>query len=200
MRPIQYHKVMKLARINTVLLVLIIAINSYIIAAPLLPRLGYWWQKRLPHGATARLHRQLTTSVRSIPKDNRLVVPSMQLDQPIIEGTTMAALNRGPWRRPHSSTPDSEGNTVIVGHRFTYLNPRGTFYFLDKVRLGDEMGVYWHGKEYVYRVKNIEVVSPADVSVEAATTQPQLTLYSCTPLWWPKNRLVVIGVLEHVYE
>lgn len=190
---------MKLERVNTILLILIIAINGYVIMAPLLPGVGYWWQKRSPHGASARLHRQLAAGW-GIPKDNRLVVPSMQLDQSIIEGPTMAALNQGPWRRPSSSTPDKGGNTVIVGHRFTYANPRGTFYFLDKVQLGDEIGVYWHGKEYLYRVKAIKVVPPTDLSVEAATGQPQLTLYSCTPLWWPKNRLVVVSALEHLYE
>jgi sortase (surface protein transpeptidase) len=36
-------------------------------------------------------------------------------------------------------------------------------------------------------------VSAADASIEVPTTDTRLTLYTCTPLWNPQNRLVVIA-------
>ena len=93
-------------------------------------------------------------------------------------------------------TPDRGGNTVLIGHRFTYTTPRGVFYYLNKVKLNDEIGLWWNNKEYLYRVSGIKEVKPTDTAVENATTQPQLTLFTCTPLWLPKDRLVVVAQLE----
>lgn len=192
---------MKLARVNTALLGAIIVINGYIIVAPLWPRLVYWWQDRDPKNATSttQLTKRLETPptpASPVPHDNRLIIPTMHLDQPVVEGATERSLMQGPWRRPHSSTPDKGGNTVISGHRFTYANPRGTFYFLDKLQQGDLIGIYWQGKRYTYHVAETKVVGPHAVHVEAPTDTAQLTLYTCTPLWSPKDRLVVIARLE----
>lgn len=193
---------MKLARVNTLLVVLIVLLNAYIIALPFAPQVIFWWQNRGPHGTQSQLAQQITPQriKLDIPKDNRLVVPSMGLDQPIIEGNNEGALMKGPWHRPNSSTPDKGGNMVIAGHRFTYANPRGTFYFLDKVKVGDNFVIYWNDKAYAYRVTVSEVVPPTQTSIEDPTAASQVTLFSCTPLWWPKDRLVVIGTLERTYE
>ena len=107
-----------------------------------------------------------------------------------------AVLARGIWRWPAGSTPDKGGNTVLVGHRFTYTNPKGVFYALNDVSVGDTIGVVWQGKAYVYVVSATEVVPPSDVRILDPTTIPTLTLYTCTPIWWPKDRLVVIAHLE----
>jgi len=191
---------MKLARINTALLVAIVLINGYVVVAPFWPRLVFWWQDRSPSHptSTVQLQKRLQapTSKPDIPADNRLLVPVMHLDEPIIEGSNEHALMQGPWRRPRSSTPDQASNTVIAGHRFTYTNPRGTFYFLDKVKVGDDIGIFWHGKKYVYIVREVKTVGPTDMAIEAATPGPTLTLYTCTPLWAPHNRLVVVARLE----
>jgi sortase A len=120
----------------------------------------------------------------------------MHLDDQILEGKDLSVLKNGPWRLPYTSAPDKGSNTVIVGHRYTYTNPRGTFYYLDKVKLGDPIGVFWQGKKYMYTVTNISEVSPNSTGVESSSTQPQLTLYTCTPLWLPKNRLVIVAKLE----
>lgn len=133
-----------------------------------------------------------------VPTANRLIVPSMIFDQPIYDGNTLATLRKGLWRRPNSSTPDQGGNTVLVGHRLTYSNPRGTLYNLDKVHTGDNIGVWWSRKHYLYRVTETKVVGAGEVNIEAPTKLPQLTIYTCTPLWLPKDRLVVIASLEKI--
>jgi sortase A len=120
----------------------------------------------------------------------------MLLDEPVFEGKTQATLSKGLWRRPHGSTPAKENNTVIVGHRLTYTNPRGSLYHLDKVRAGDSIGVTWDNKKYLYTVVEIKVVKADETAVEAPTDTPRLTIYTCTPLWLPKDRLVVVAELE----
>ncbi len=189
---------MKLARINTVLLGLIIVINGYLLIMPFYPRLVYWWQNHThsPVSTSALNKRIVDTSGDDIPSENRLVVPSMHLNDQIFEGKDLSVLRNGPWRLPYTSTPDKGGNTVIVGHRYTYTNPRGTFYSLDRVQIGDRIGIFWQHKKYVYRVASVQTVKPDAVSVEAPTTDSRLTLYTCTPLWLPKDRLVVTANLE----
>lgn len=132
--------------------------------------------------------------IENIPDENMLYVPSIGISVQIVEGQTEDALNRGAWRRPLTSTPDKGGNTVITGHRFKYLPPSNlTFYHLDKIELGDEVVVYWDKVRYDYTVTNIFEVDPSQVEVEANTAQSQLTLYTCTPLWTAKRRLVVVA-------
>jgi len=196
---------MKLKRINTLLLILIVLVNGYVIVGPFLPRLVYWWQDRgaYAHSTRAHLQQQIQPVAQKhtpFPSDNRLIVPAMHLDMPIIEGPNEYSLMKGPWRLPQTSTPDKGGNTVIAGHRFTYNNPQGTFYFLDKVHVGDTFAIYWQSKEYLYQVASSQVVPPTQISIEAPTSAPEVTLFTCTPIWWPKNRLVIVGSLEKIYE
>lgn len=188
---------MKLSRINTLLVVAIVVVNLYIILTPLVPSFLFWLDNKVgekTQALTDKLHAPVTSpSQTAHARENRLVVPSMLLDVPILEGKGMAVLDKGIWRRPNTSTPDKGGNTVIVGHRFTYTNPRGTFYDLHRPKVGDEIGVFWEGKRYLYKVTETKVVPASEISVEGPSDKPRLTLYTCTPLWLPKDRLVVVA-------
>jgi sortase A len=134
---------------------------------------------------------ELTKAPTPLPKDNRIVIPKIGVDAPITEGTSTSALDQGMWRRPNSSTPDKGGNTVITGHRVLRTKGPITFYFLNKVALNDEVYIYWKGKEYVYKVFAIKVVNPDQVDIENETKDSIITLYTCTPAWTSKFRLVV---------
>lgn len=186
------------SRINTALLVLIIAINAYVVTAPLMPKLWLWWQRQHTHAVTTltrRIHAS-TAEPLTTPtlQPNTLIIPKIALSQSLHEGTNAyAVLAKGIWRWPYGSTPDKGGNTVLIGHRFTYTNPRGVFYFLGDIRAGDELGIVWDNKTYAYRVAEVKVVPPTDLSIEAPTRIPTVTMYTCTPLWWPKDRLVVVA-------
>jgi len=81
----------------------------------------------------------------------------------------------------------------MVGHRFQYTTGPNTFYLLDKLSIGDEISVYWNKIKYRYSVSHISIVEPTQLEIEAATDYPILTLYTCTPLWTAKNRLVVVA-------
>ena len=191
---------MQLKHINSLLLAIIIVINLYIIAAPFLPRLLFAVQNT---EAVKVLEQEALTA----PADNyesadapanALIVPSMKLKEPIHEVASTRATRNDIWRRPNTSTPNKGGNTVLVGHRFTYANPTGVLYHLDKVTVGDTIALTWEGKRYIYKVASTQVVKATAIEVEANTETPQLTLYSCTPLWNPKDRLVITAPLEAI--
>jgi LPXTG-site transpeptidase (sortase) family protein len=194
-------------RANHALLAAIILINGYIILIPLLPMFTYWWQQN--HGDTqqqlterlsATSHSDDTTDSSTTfhagPQADGLVIPKMLLDTPLVEGPMSDSFNllkQGAWRLPISTTPDEGGNTVIAGHRFSYTGPRGVFYYMNKLSKGDEIGLWYGGKLYRYTVESSRTVKATEVSVQQPTTDTRLTLYTCTPLWNPVDRLVIVA-------
>lgn len=187
---------MKLARVNTLLVVAIVLVNVAIIVLPVLPAVLFSSQKHSPTAVRIQKAAAASSQDNQIAANaQQLLVPSMVLDAPIFEGGKKE-LSKGIWRLPHTSTPDKGSNTVLVAHRFTYTNPRGTFYHLDKISADDRITVLWHGKKYIYKTVSTERVTASAMKVEAPTDMPTLTLYTCTPLWNPKDRLVVTARLE----
>ncbi len=197
----------RLRQINISLLILIVLINSYTIALPFLPNLSYYTEtkgnKAVAQSVTEYLSASGSTQPDpSIPKEEKpctdhcLVIPRMMLNTAILEGPesdSFKMLKKGAWRLPFSSNPVNGGNTVVAAHRFSYTGPRGLFYFLDKLKVGDEIGVKWGGKLYRYKVESSRTVPPTEVSVQQPTDDTRLTLYTCTPLINPVNRLVVVA-------
>ncbi len=129
----------------------------------------------------------------TIPSDNRIVIPKIGVDNQIVEGADERSLYRGIWHLPTSSTPDRGGNTVLTGHRFQYLAGPRTLYLLDQMQIGDAIIVYWKGAEYDYVIKERRIVNPDAVEILANTDNPRLTLFTCTPLFSTKQRLVLIA-------
>jgi LPXTG-site transpeptidase (sortase) family protein len=147
----------------------------------------------VPLPATKRVKAKVINRTR--PPDNRLVIPKIGVNLPIVEGKESdAALWKGAWRIPGSSTPKDGGNTVLSGHRFRYRPPSNlTLYLLDQVKKGDAMIVYWQGKEYDYRVSETKIVPRDNTDIAEPTITDQLTVFTCHPLFSTKERLVVIG-------
>lgn len=132
----------------------------------------------------------------SVPKKNVLSIPKIGVEINIVEGKNEKALFRGAWRLPGTSSPDLGGNTVLGAHRWLYKPPSSrTFYNLDKVSAGDSIKIFWEGKEYSYRVRETKIVAPQDVEILKNTEENILTLFTCTPLFSSKQRLVVIAKL-----
>lgn len=192
-----------LHRVNTILFSVIVVMNLYVIAAPLLPQVTYWWDSHHTH-KQAQLQQLITrpkTSAAVTPGPNRLIIPAMMLNQQTLEGPESDWFNllyHGIWRWPASSTPDKGGNSVFLSHRFSYTGPRGAFYYLDKLKVGDSIGVVWDHKTYTYTVVSSQTVPPTDTAIENNTRDAQITLFTCTPLWHPVNRLVVVATLKGV--
>lgn len=194
----------KVGHINWFLAGLIIIINGYLLVSPLLPRFDLWERQHQAHALaglpykTHLIKSSVNTPKRAaIPADNRLVIPKLALDNHIYTGAGAYLVNLGVWARPNASTPPNGSNTVLIAHRFTYNGP-SIFYSLDKMAIGDKVIIYWAGQEYDYTVNRTQIVDATDVAVENPTAKPQLTLYTCTPLWTaePKNRIVVTASLD----
>lgn len=130
-------------------------------------------------------------NLKPIPKDNTLVIPKIGVDTTIYEGESEKTLNKGIWRRPHTSTPEKGGNTVLAAHRYMYTSGPHTFFHLDKMTVGDKIMVFWEGKEYAYEIFQVEEVLPSAIEIEDNTKEPILTLFTCAPLYSNARRLVV---------
>lgn len=174
-------------RINNTLGVLVAAAASYIFLLPYTPEISWWVRHDAPVvGAKAA---PVLPPTDPIPAENTLVIPKIDL-RTAIHGGSITSLNKGVWHIPGTGEPDLAGNTVLAGHRFTYSGS-AIFYNLDKVQKSDMIYVYWEGKRYEYIVEAVNVVPPTDASLVAPTTSPVLTIYTCTPLWSAKDRLVI---------
>lgn len=149
-----------------------------------------WWLKHNAPIVSSPISNSIKVDSISVPDKNTLIIPKIGVTQDILEGDSVTTVDKGPWRRPASSTPDNGSNTVIAGHRFSYSGG-GVFYNLDKVSLGDQIIMFWDGKIYEYRVTDKLEVTPEQVSIEAPTNESVLTLYTCAPLLTAKNRLVI---------
>ena len=116
---------------------------------------------------------------------NRLYIPQINVDIPIVEGEDRAALERGALHRNADINPATGGAFVLgardlrAGATPAETKARSPFYHLDKLQPGDELFVDWGGKRYVYEVKKRVMVEGMASLTEAALTEqdPILTLY-----------------------
>jgi sortase A len=144
---------------------------------------------------------QLAGNPTRLTDERRILIPSIGVDSPIVEGQDESALNLGAWRIPGTSTPDNGGNTVISGHRFKYLPPNNTtFYLLDKLRPDDAIQIQWNSQLYHYRVVATREVKPDQVEILENTSEARLTLFTCTPILSTARRLVVTAELTGITD
>lgn len=189
---------------------LLIIVGGGLVLYPFLPALRFTLTKPVPvlpyrtqlsaqtvGNPLGQLPRLPVIGDKPIPRENRLVIPSIGVDMPILEGPDQRVLDRGGiWHIPKTSDPIRGGNMVLSGHRWQYLPPSSmTLYLLDKVKNGQPVIVYWRGKEYDYVITGREIVTPDRVDILNDTSEPRLTIFTCTPLFSTKQRLVLYGQL-----
>ncbi len=134
----------KLRKINNVLTILVVCLGVYLIISPFWPQITYLFKDKTGQTSNTISYESedQDTSIE-LPDENRLVLPQISLDDEVFEGRYSSTLNNGIWHRPQTSTPDRGGNTVMVGHRFTYSSP-AIFYHLDKLSVDDHIAVIWN--------------------------------------------------------
>src|SRR3990167_2931050 len=73
------------------------------------------------------------------PMDNRIIIPSANINVPIFEGGA-EVMDRGVWHRfPERGDPENGGNFIVTGHRFVfgpspwYTKQKSTFYNINKI-------------------------------------------------------------------
>lgn len=149
-------------------------------------------------GGTGSSGRLPNVSTR-IPTTNRLVIPKIGVDMPIVEGPDERTLYRGSWRIPDSSTPPQGGNTVLTVHRFQYLAGPNTLALADRLTPDDTIIVYWKSpdgtmREYDYRIDRTYLVTPDHTEILENTAAPKLTVFTCAPMFSTKQRLILDAV------
>jgi len=107
-----------------------------------------------------------------------LYISKLGLRVPVFNGTDAMTLNRGAGRISGTARPGERGNIGIAAHRDSFF--RG----LKGVALGDRIELAALNQKFVYAVDNIAVVTPSDVSVLQARSQPSVTLVTCYPFYF----------------
>lgn len=116
-----------------------------------------------------------------------LEIPKIGLSQPLFEGVTLTAINRGPSHWPGTAMPGEVGNVVVAGHRTTYTKP---FWALNELTPGDELIFTIDGERIVYVLDRIEVVAPTDIHIVEQSHERTATLFACHPRGSARQRIV----------
>jgi LPXTG-site transpeptidase (sortase) family protein len=80
----------------------------------------------------------------------------------------------------NTSWPGLGSNTVLAGHVTVEGLGDGPFRYLENLTTGDEILVYTEESIYTYAVRDQLTVDETDLGVTMPTTNPQLTLITCT--------------------
>ncbi|MBI4032822.1 sortase [Candidatus Berkelbacteria bacterium] len=142
--------------------------------------------------------------------ENTLLVPKINVQAPVIwdsssdEKVMLANLQSGVAHYGFTGLPNEQsGNVFITGHSSYYWWDKGkyktVFALLDKVSTGDQALIQYQGKVFVYEFRDKVVVDPSQVEVTDPTTEPILSLMTCTPPGTALRRLVVRLKLARVY-
>ena len=122
-------------------------------------------------------------------------IPKIDVRLPVYSGTDDRDLQRGAGHIEGTSLPTGGYGThcAISAHRG--LPDAVMFRDLDLLERGDEFYIYTLGRKMTYRVDNISVVLPDNISGLAIDEDKDyLTLVTCTPYAINSHRLLVRGV------
>ncbi len=123
----------------------------------------------------------------------RIQIPAIEVDARVEEGDGWEQLRRGVGHHIDSANPGERGNMVFSAHNDIF----GEFFrHLDRLDEGDEILIYTQTQTYTYRVIEVRIVEPTEVSVMDPTHEPTATLISCYPYLVDNQRIVVTAALE----
>ncbi|MDD4628906.1 MAG: sortase [Candidatus Peribacteraceae bacterium] len=145
------------------------------------------------------------------PPENRLIIPKLHLNVPIIdpsfeallkedwakvESDIQVALQEGVVHYPGTAKPGQAGNFFVTGHSSYYPWAVGkyktVFARLSELNGGDEYWVYYNGDKHRYTVLDKKEVKPSNVDVLDQPTGKRLgTLMTCTPVGTTLRRLII---------
>jgi len=159
------------------------------------------------HGADVAV---ADTVARREPDIGRMYIPRLRAQvwgMPIYAGVSDDELDLGIGWFPTSVEPGMSGNFALAGHRTEAKRP---FYFVEKLRKGDEVIVRTDAAWFVYRLTRQRIVTPRSTWVLDPVPDPALratpdavprliTLVTCTPRGTTRQRWIWWGSLSAVY-
>lgn len=145
------------------------------------------------------------------PPDNRLLIPSLGLNVPIVippndallredwgrlEHDIQTALEDGTVHYPGTARPGQAGNFFVTGHSSYYPWTQGkyksVFARLPALKTGDEFWIYYGGDRHRYAIQEKKEVKPTDVHVLDQPLDRRIaTLMTCVPVGTTLRRLIV---------
>lgn len=115
------------------------------------------------------------------PLVGKLSIPHINLDDIILDGTSLKILNYGPGHLLGSPYPGQPGNSIIAAHNDLEFHNLGQLQAGDLIYITDKSG-----KTYKYKTEQSKILGPHDV-ISLKTTKPTLTLSTCYPFNAYKN-------------
>lgn len=123
-------------------------------------------------------HEPLATSDSEALPIALLRITRLGLEVPVYADTSERNLNRGAGWVEGTGAPDDGSNMAIAAHRDGY------FRVLKDVTVGDILEVESISRRTTYRVSQISIVQPEDISPLAATDTATVTLVTCYPFYF----------------
>lgn len=108
-------------------------------------------------------------------KVGTITMPALNQSWPIFEGTTEEQLSKGVGHFVESVLPGLDDNSVLSGHRSTVFNRLGELDEGDLILVGTSAG------EFIYQIRDFQVVARTDRSIIVPTSAGTLTLTTCHP-------------------
>lgn len=174
---------------------LIFAISFSIINAPaLILKMKYYWENDFRNQQWTS-----TNSATAQTADNRLVIPKIKVDAPIIwnvpEDQITQKLEKGVVHYQGTALPGQAGNVFITGHSSYYIWAPGdykdVFALLNELSAGDQITVRYKGAQFNYVVTDSVTVDPSDMKVLEQGNDEVLSLMTCVPVGTNLRRLIV---------
>jgi sortase A len=117
----------------------------------------------------------------------RLRIPSLGVDEILVNGTDTGSLKRGPGRYLKSALPGEGELMYVAGHRTTYGAP---FSRIDRLQRGDRVIVELPYATYEYAITGHRIVAATELSVLRSKGYEQLALQACHPRFFASHRYI----------
>ncbi|MFA5746709.1 MAG: sortase [Candidatus Paceibacterota bacterium] len=131
-----------------------------------------------------------------VQKEDSLIIEKIGVEAPLVRSPSDSAedigksLKKGVMIYPTSDLPSESGVTVVLGHTapdsWPKINYYGIFNRVNELQKGDEIKIYFQGREYIYAVNRQFLVNPGTDLVpsdDLTNSENVLFLSTC----WPPN-------------
>jgi sortase A len=148
-----------------------------------------------PVGVRYPTDRLFITQERKSYQDGQITlrVPRLDLDVPVLGGTSLDTLKKGVGLYEYAQMPAwGNSNVSIAGHRDIFGNE---FYYINTITQDDLLYLTYQDTLYTYRYVGTQIVASDDWSPIFCKEYACLTLTSCDPIGTSRNRIIVTARL-----
>jgi len=179
--------------------------KKYVVVSKLEVKNKKVFNKTVPGGLTKALDIQNVEVLTPQDPNFSVVIPAIGANSRIIKNVDpgneteyLTALQKGVAHAAGTAFPGEGGHIFLFAHSTDYIWNVGTynavFYLLYKVKLSDEIDIFYKGQRYVYQVIDKKIVDPSQVEYLTRKTNKEfLTLQTCWPPGTALKRLLVFA-------